>query len=148
MEIHHHHYSEPQSPPKGVAGSMDLTGPALFAIVNRDYKGNIEAVNGLNLTLGYSWKTYLQPKNQLSLYRTVGTVGLIIPHIEFGIDYRTKMLVPYLTTVLCTFRSLTLTNPIFIHIFLSPRSVGTPTLVAGVGLSYFLLPSLHLGFYG
>ena len=102
MEIHHHHYSEPQSPPKGVAVSMDLTGPALFASVNRDYKGNIEAVNGLNLTLGYSWKTYLQPKNQLSLYRTVGTVGLIIPHIEFGIDYRTKMLVPYLTTVLCT----------------------------------------------
>lgn len=112
------------SPPRhgledGTAISFDLCGPSFLARVKRTPEGHIESVRGINMTLGYTWKNYWQPSKQLSMYHSFGTLALVVPHAEIGIDWRSSM-VP----------------------------TGAPSIVVGAGLTYGIIPKFHFGIYG
>jgi len=111
--------SIPSRPEDGTAISFDLCGPAFLARVIRTQEGHIKSVRGINMTLGYTWKSYWTPSKQLSMYHSFGTLALVVPHAEIGIDWRSSMV-----------------------------STGAPSIVVGAGLTYGIVPKFHFGIYG
>jgi hypothetical protein len=96
--IHNHYERMPQRARGGggagsplVALAADVSGPA-WGTVHRNAEGHITDVNGVNLALGWSWKRYGgDVARPLCWYRTLGTVGLLVPHFEVGVDYKRQM---------------------------------------------------------
>lgn len=91
--IHHHYERQPPAAASsaGVALAADVSGPA-WGTVHRNAQGHVTDVNGLNLALGWSWKRYTTDvARPMAGYRTFGTLGLVVPHFEVGVDYRRQM---------------------------------------------------------
>lgn len=88
--IHHHVYETAEDNKDLLA--IDLSGPA-WGTVKRDQQGHVTHASGLNMLMGYSWKTYLRPREKLSPYYTLGTVSVVVPHFEVGVDWRKNMCV-------------------------------------------------------
>ena len=146
--IIHNHY-ELRSETTGTAVAFDPSGPA-YGTVRRNELGHVTDVNGINATLGYSFKRYLQPSSHISAYRTIGTVGVLLPHFEFGFDLKHKMCVNRLFPA----ASSSPPHPHPHHFSLTllrsgdlPREPRTD-LVVGLGLAWLVIPKLHIGLYG
>lgn len=168
--IHHHVYETAEDNKDLLA--IDLTGP-VWGTVSRDQQGHVTHASGLNMLMGYSWKTYLRPKEKWSPYYTVGTVSVVVPHFEVGVDWRKNMCVS------CFYRGLR--DPQCAGIFPSGScggvalkslsalanlsttlcslscngicsNAGKPSeprvdLLIGGGLSYGVMPKFHIGYY-
>lgn len=60
-----------------------------YGVVTRNAAGQIIGVSGFNFGLGYSQKNYNKPleTNIFNGYWGWGTMGLIVPYVDFGADY-------------------------------------------------------------
>ena len=150
--IIHNHY-ELRSETFGTAVSFDPTGPA-YGSVRRNELGHITHVTGLNATLGWSFKQYLQPAAPISAYRTFGTVGVVVPHIEFGVDYKHQLCVKAVGACPSPLHSPSLPHPhpcpyltCLLRSGYAPKEPRTD-LVVGLGLSWLVVPKIHIGLYG
>jgi hypothetical protein len=159
--IHQHFETVVREP--SVAFMLDVSGPA-YGTVNRNARGDATDVSGFNLTCGYSWKRYIsRVSNPVSVYRTLGTIGGIIPHFEFGVDYKHQLCValfwlaaglPPLPPCLfpppphCPRKITPLPLALRLRTPAYPQDPRARTeAVIGLGLSYGLAPKVHAGFF-
>lgn len=99
-----------------------------YAWVTSDEAGNVTKLTGINLALGFSYRSYFQPLAPQSGagYWEAGTILLLDPYVGVGYDYRVN-------------ESLYVGGGLDVYPF--------HALMGGYGLVYTFVPNLHVGVY-